>query len=273
LRMAGARRMADSAVLGMAQNHGVNHETACRMIAHVLNSAATTDIPGRELARSSLWYSDLAQPTSLDRLLIENRTIATRQVAELATRGLSQRQLRRYLSSIYTAAEADTLLRFPAAPESSEEETNGQLVNPDTTTPTTTIIRSGLVAKWRTAELLVADLMKNLGYSVEDKSRQNLGYDILAVKDRETMHVEVKSIAFPGQPFMLTPNEESAARQLSRAYSLALVARTTDKVHIQLIPDPLERLTLTRQCRQWVWECSDYTFQSTYTVQSDQTYG
>ncbi|MBY6363240.1 DUF3883 domain-containing protein [Rhodococcoides corynebacterioides] len=119
---------------------------------------------------------------------------------------------------------------------------------------------------WRSAELLVLDLLKELGYKASDHSRQNLGYDILAVGPTNELYVEVKSISHPGQPFALTPNEDSFARDTGLSYVLALAYRAVDVVYIQFIPDGRNALQYVKQCRQWAWECSEYAFQPTHEV-------
>lgn len=72
--------------------------------------------------------------------------------------------------------------------------------------------------------------------------------------------VEVKSIDYPGQPFTLTSNEEAVAREKGEAYRLAVVRQSGDHLEIAFIVNPISKLKLTRQCRQWVWECAAYGF-------------
>ena len=92
-------------------------------------------------------------------------------------------------------------------------------------------------------------------------SRQNIGYDIEGqTPEGENVCIEVKSLDYPGQPFTLTSNEEAVARQKAQAYRLALVRQTNTHMEIAFIADPISQLQLTRQCRQWVWECATYDF-------------
>jgi hypothetical protein len=113
---------------------------------------------------------------------------------------------------------------------------------------------------WRGAEQYVAQILQSHGYEVEDRSRQNLGYDIYAAKENRKYYLEVKLLDYTGQPFVITPNEEAVARECKERYALALVLRGKEGVHIQFIHDPVARLKFVRQCRQWVWECSEYEF-------------
>ena len=115
--------------------------------------------------------------------------------------------------------------------------------------------------RWRSAEQQVLSLLTALGWTVEDVSRQNVGYDIEGrTPDGERSFIEVKSIDYPGQPFTLTSNEEAVARQKGNQYQLAIVRQTGDFLEVAFIRDPIQHLKLTRQCRQWVWECGEYTF-------------
>jgi len=115
--------------------------------------------------------------------------------------------------------------------------------------------------RWRSAEQQVLSVLAALDWEVQDVSRQNIGYDIEArTPEGEDAFVEVKAIDHPGQAFTLTSNEEAVARQKGRTYRLALVRQTAEHLEIAFIEDPIRNLKLTRQCRQWVWECSAYNF-------------
>ena len=121
---------------------------------------------------------------------------------------------------------------------------------------------------WRSAELLVLELLTELGYQSSDHSRQNLGYDILATSAETRLFVEVKSLSYPGQPFSLTPNEDSLARDSGSSYVLALTYRASNSVYVQFIPDARNVMNYAKQCRQWAWECSEYDFVPTHEVRS-----
>lgn len=53
------------------------------------------------------------------------------------------------------------------------------------------------------------------GYVVQDRQRENCGYDLLAVSESKTLHVEVKGTDSPEPRFFLTRNEWSTAHALS----------------------------------------------------------
>lgn len=118
------------------------------------------------------------------------------------------------------------------------------------------------IKRWRSAEQQVMDLLIAQGYVVSDVSRQNLGYDLEGkTPEGRTIYIEVKSIEHPGQAFSLTNNEVAIAKEMGDAYFLAIVRQSTNALEVEFIQHPLNRLSLTRQCRQWVWECSSYDFQ------------
>ena len=115
--------------------------------------------------------------------------------------------------------------------------------------------------RWRSAEQQVAALLVAQGWVVTDVSRQNLGYDLSAEHaTRPRLYVEVKSIDYPGEPFTLTSNEEVVSRQFGKDYCIALVRQTGEFLEVAMLSDPSRTLSLVRQCRQWVWECSQYEF-------------
>lgn len=137
-------------------------------------------------------------------------------------------------------------------------------VSPSTTLPQRPELETKFLPAWRGAEQYVAQVLQSHGYTVEDRSRQNLGYDLNAAKDNRKYYIEVKLLDYTGQPFVITPNEEAVARECGASYVLALTLRGKDGVHIQFVHDPVAKLKFVRQCRQWVWECSEYAFTSQF---------
>lgn len=121
--------------------------------------------------------------------------------------------------------------------------------------------------KWRSAEKAVHEFLeKYLGFRVEDRSRQFTGYDLWAQIGTDEYFIEVKSISYPGDPFSLTPNEDSFARDHGDRYVLCLVLRTDTEVRIQFIRNPRASLQFERQCRKWVLECNEYYFEAQHTI-------
>lgn len=118
------------------------------------------------------------------------------------------------------------------------------------------------VQRWRRAEEQLMEILTAQGWKLTDVSRQNIGYDIEGHDEKgNNVCVEVKSINYPGQPFIMTSNEEAVAREKGAHYLLGLVRQANEYLEVVLIPDPVSKLRFVRQCRQWVWECSAYSFE------------
>lgn len=117
------------------------------------------------------------------------------------------------------------------------------------------------VQKWRSAEENTLVALNANGFRLKDVSKQNLGFDLEGSDPNgKNIYIEVKSIDYVGQKFRMTNNEFAAAQYKPDNYYLALVYQNKDSFEISLIKDPVNRLNLTRQVVQWVWECTDYEY-------------
>ena len=117
------------------------------------------------------------------------------------------------------------------------------------------------IQKWRSAEENTLAALNANGFRLKDVSKQNLGFDLEGSDPNgKNIYIEVKSIDYVGQKFRMTNNEFAAAQYKPNNYYLALVYQNKDSFEISLIKDPVNRLNLTRQVVQWVWECSDYEY-------------
>ena len=117
------------------------------------------------------------------------------------------------------------------------------------------------VQKWRSAEENTLAALNANGFRLKDVSKQNLGFDLEGSDPNgKNIYIEVKSIDYVGQKFRMTNNEFAAAQYKPENYYLALVFQNKDSFEISLIKDPVNRLNLTRQVAQWVWECTDYEY-------------
>lgn len=125
--------------------------------------------------------------------------------------------------------------------------------------------------KWRGAEEQLRNILEANGFIATDVSRQNIGYDLECHgKNGERLFIEVKLIETPTQPFIMTSNEEAVARMKGDSYLIALIKQGGDSLEVSFIPNPVKNLELTRQCRQWVWECSTYPYNPTlYEIVED----
>lgn len=123
------------------------------------------------------------------------------------------------------------------------------------------IVNNEGIQKWRSAEENTLVALNANGFRLKDVSKQNLGFDLEGYDpDGKDIYIEVKSIDYVGQKFRMTNNEFAAAQYKPNNYYIALVFQNKESLEISLIKDPANRLALTRQCVQWIWECSGYEF-------------
>jgi hypothetical protein len=115
--------------------------------------------------------------------------------------------------------------------------------------------------RWRSAEEQTLTILKYNGFSLEDVSKQNIGYDLEGYDpDGNKIQIEIKSITLPGQKFRFTNNEIAVAQEKQKSFWVAIVRQYENIFEIALIPDPVNNLVLNRQCVQWIWECADYEY-------------
>lgn len=115
--------------------------------------------------------------------------------------------------------------------------------------------------KWKSAEQQVLNALNQNGYELEDVSVQNLGYD-LEGRDPNggKIYIEVKSISSVGQNFRMTNNEYAVAQVKGNAYVVAVTYLKNNELYIGMYRNPIQTLHLDRQCVQWVWLCSEYSY-------------
>ena len=119
----------------------------------------------------------------------------------------------------------------------------------------------GSVARWRSAEEITLEILNQNGFSLEDVSKQNVGYDLEGkAPNGSNIQLEIKSITYPGQQFRITNNEIAVAQDKQDSYYIAIVRQIDDFFEIALVPNPVKNLKLNRQCVQWIWECSEYEY-------------
>ncbi|HET8572906.1 MAG TPA: DUF3883 domain-containing protein [Edaphocola sp.] len=115
--------------------------------------------------------------------------------------------------------------------------------------------------RWRSAEEQTLIILNQNGFILEDVSKQNIGYDLEGIDPTgNKIQIEVKSITLPGQKFKMTNNEIAVAQANQKSFFIAVVRQTNDFFEIALIRDPINTLSLNRQCIQWIWECESYEY-------------
>lgn len=225
---------------------------AAEIVAHLTNLHSMRQIEPESLKPSwRLWqFGD--RILSMEEAKQETSSLAAAFVEKVAEKASSSTELRRLVAAMTDAAVATRVL--PEAKEPGRPGTPNQSPQAFQQLPIS-------LKRWRGAEQQVLALLTARGWKVEDVSRQNIGYDIEGrTPEGEEAYVEVKMIEHTSQPFTLTSNEEAVARQKGKAYRLAIVRQTNNSLEVAFIEDPINKLKLTRQCRQWVWECQAYEF-------------
>ncbi len=232
---------------------------AAEVVSHITKLHTTKQIAPTEIeAKWRLWPVDETPLTlneardsakSFDRSFVD-------MVSEKVGVGSELRRLVSNLSDVPTAAKM-----LPDTQDATLQSSEIASTEPQQDSDLSAGPQRLSLKKWRSAEQQVLALLDLKGWSVEDVSRQNVGYDIEGLTpEGNEVFIEVKAIDNPGQAFTLTSNEEVVARQKGDSYRLAIVRQSGAYLEVAFIKDPANQLPLTRQCRQWVWECSSYDF-------------
>lgn len=285
MRYLGVKTLSTDDAIKAVEKHLISPKGCADILTQCMRNV-TGGVNIRQLIDKPLWVgSNSKRPSSLNELIAANSLIDNDVIEYLNTSGISTGDLGRILKSAGLESKELSIL-LPESEKtfsdngknsltedksSFEQNTKDQAHNlfdpllpyseSQNRTATTPIVTSRSLPAWRGAEQYVGVLLSDHGYEVEDCSRQNLGYDILAQKNGRKFYIEVKLIDYAGQPFIITTNEETVAREHGNSYIIALTLRDSNNgVHIQFINNPAQALKFVRQCRQWVWECSDYEF-------------
>ena len=286
MRYLGVKTLSADSVIKAAETVLISLKGCAEVVSHCVRNVGS-GVSLRQLIDKPVWIGTGSTTTfSLTTLANNKVTLANELIETINSAGITSAELGRMLKSaglqnesllvVLPGAGAEMIAFKPTqAPEqcallnTSNEISQQQPFDPllpntapqTGNTPAAPIITSRSLPAWRGAEQYVALMLGEHGYQVEDRSRQNLGYDLYVEKEGRKYYVEVKLLDYAGQPFIITTNEETVARECADAYIIALTLRgSNDGVHIQFVHDPARALKFVRQCRQWVWECSDYEF-------------
>ncbi len=288
MRYLGVKTLSAETVIRASEAVSISPQGCAEVVSHCMRNVGS-GVSLRQLIEKPVWVgADSTTPVRLTTLASKRTALDNVLVETISAAGTTSAELGRMLKS--AGLPDDTLLAvlpsartetIAAAPVHGPEQTESRISNndvspqqlfdpllPNTTariedTAATSIINSRSLPAWRGAEQYVAMMLGEHGYQVEDRSRQNLGYDLYVEKEGRKYYIEVKLLDYAGQPFIITTNEETVARECGDAYVIALTLRDSgDRVHIRFAHDPARTLKFVRQCRQWVWECSEYEFES-----------
>ena len=233
---------------------------AAELASQLAQRYATNQIAVNQVSPSWRIWPMQGKVNSFDEAKISAMPLDLNFLDLLAEKGVASLDLRRLIMDISDAATAAAFLPQDAACARGEQ-TKAADAKISMATRDDVPLQHLSLKKWRSAEQQVLNLLDAQGWTVEDVSRQNIGYDIEGrTPEGEEAFIEVKAIDSPGQAFTLTGNEEAVARQRGAKYLLAIVRQTGNFLEVAFIRNPIQDLKLTRQCRQWVWECNEYTF-------------
>lgn len=286
MRYLGVKALSAENVLKSAETTPLSSQGCADIVTHCVRNVAS-GISMRQLIEKPVWRSDkTAKPASLTSLTTAGESLDKDVIAAINASGIASEELGRMLKSAGVKEESvgvvlpGVVLTSQTPPQNAPNPANIESVAipspaaplvdpllhgayaPNGGSGSANIITSRSLPAWRGAEQYVAIMLSEHGYSVEDRSRQNLGYDLYAEKEGLKYYVEVKLLDYAGQPFIITTNEEAVARECGDSYAIALVLRdaSNNDAHIRFFRDPTRTFKFVRQCRQWVWECSEYGF-------------
>lgn len=283
LRFLGVQHLSFDAVLAATHSKRLSKKGCAEVAAFSIRNAATGGL-ATSAADARIWFG-AGEAQSLTGMARDGNALSDAFILQLSAAGVTSIELAQFIRiavgdavktlvpSTAPGAVSPSILATDHAPITAPISTSAHIeydpllagsppVSPSTTLPQRPELETKFLPAWRGAEQYVAQVLQSHGYTVEDRSRQNLGYDLHAAKDNRKYYIEVKLLDYTGQPFIITPNEEAVARECGENYTLALTLRGKDGVHIQFVHDPVAKLKFVRQCRQWVWECSEYEFVS-----------
>jgi hypothetical protein len=260
LRFLGAREATLEDLSAGLRSSKPSTSGAAEVVSHITKLNATKQITPKEVeADWSLWTID-DTPLTLDEARDSAKPLDRSFVNMVSEKVGVTSELQRLVSDLVDSSASGQLVPYIQATE--VEHTASTSPQAQQGSSLSAAPQRLSLKRWRSAEQQVLALLELQGWKVQDVSRQNVGYDIEGTDPEGREHsIEVKAIDRPGQPFTLTSNEEAVARQKGDAYQLAVVRQAGTNLEVAFIRDPANRLELTRQCRQWVWECSSYSYE------------
>jgi hypothetical protein len=263
----GSREAALVEMLGAVAKTTLSTQGCAELVAQLVARVQT-----RQLAADAVLYDwpvwvRGAKPLSLTSLIEELKPLDHSFISAVEDCRTSRRDLQRFFTMLL--GEKSSSLLVPQNTNFTHSGVDQSVGSPGpTSAPRSAGANNSVVSvsdiilkRWRSAEHHVLEFLNRRGYTLEDVSRQNVGYDLEGrAPDGQHVGIEVKSLDYIGQSFVLTSNEFAVASDKGDRYILALVYQDARSVSVALIPQPVANLEFTRQCRQWAWECTEYSF-------------
>lgn len=99
----------------------------------------------------------------------------------------------------------------------------------------------------------VTNSLKKDGFQVDDRQNENLGYDLLAIKDTVTRFIEVKGTDNPEPRFFITRNESKFADENSEWFIyIVCMARRSPQLHVFTGREMRQKFSFS----PLAWECN-----------------
>ncbi len=223
-----------------------------------------SDLNESQLISLKVFYSDGIRKSI--REMDSNSKIDNSFISLLNENGLTELDINQALKKYSISISSNIVENKDITPYNSpnEKDSNTQKVNDwfnNSKVNQIEIKPQTVLKRWRSAEEQTLEILNQNGFTLEDVSKQNIGYDLSGYDPNgKDIQIEVKSITYPGQKFRLTNNEVAVAQVKQASYYVAIVRHTEEFLEISLISDPVNNLLLNRQCVQWIWECESYEY-------------
>ncbi len=267
LRYIGVKTLASPNLLAAAAQADLSESGCAQLVANILRDPLqATSL--HELAQARVWFDDSGRTALTD--MPKNGRLSAGFSRHLKAAGVEPSDFARLVRA--TNVTASLLLENAGPgttgsvlPEAVPKDLKTFLTRGSGLGQRVNVVSRSIPA-WRNAETYVAALLMSQGFEVEDTSRQNLGYDLIAANGAGKAFIEIKLVDWLGAPFTLTSNEHAVAREAGANYFVALVLRSRDEVRLEFISDPTVALRFERQCKQWAWECADYKLSNLHVI-------
>lgn len=268
LKYMGAKELPFYSVLNAFQKSAISKQGCAEITSELIKRSETKQIDLTAIDQDLEILFTTSGRASMRQAESENATIDKNYLDMVAERSNGANGLSRLIRDVAGSKTATTLLPVEKndSPATKERTNKTGLLDsirsfvPENKSKTKTLN----LKKWRGAEQQLVQVLESEGFTANDVSRQNIGYDIeCRDQDGQFLFIEVKLVEAESQPFIMTSNEEAVAREKGSSYVIAIIRQKGDTIEVAFIPNPIENLELTRQCRQWVWECSKYPYDPT----------
>ncbi|MFJ4170297.1 sacsin N-terminal ATP-binding-like domain-containing protein [Paenarthrobacter sp. NPDC089714] len=217
----------------------------------------------------SIYRQDASSQARALRTIFDAPTLRAKEIAEKvephSLSGETRAALTKHLVDLARVEGRPLTVREQlfAGQSAAPSQSNNQA--PSTATNSTPLVPSevsfgGALTRWRAAEIAAMEHLNARGWSLQDVSRQNVGYDLAGTNaDGADVHIEVKKVEGKDARFALTNNEMAVMVGASPRYLLALVIGDGSSAQLALLDPIRDMVPRERVCRRWEWEYSDWS--------------